>query len=152
MTYPSIFDPATLRDNLERIDRLAPDTYPHWGRMNVAQMLAHLNVAYDLETGRVTSGNNLFQRILARTVGKWMVTGPRPYPKNMATAPVFLVSPDQDFERERKRLIANLRRVTAAGAAVYEGKPNPSFGKLTAAQWSVLFQKHLDHHLRQFGV
>ena len=38
------------------------------------------------------------------------------------------------------------------GSAHFEGKESPSFGALTADEWNVLFAKHLDHHLTQFGV
>jgi len=30
--------------------------------------------------------------------------------------------------------------------------PHPSFGEFTKEQWGQLEYKHLDHHLRQFGV
>jgi hypothetical protein len=29
---------------------------------------------------------------------------------------------------------------------------HPAFGPLTPAQWGALSFRHLDHHLRQFGV
>ena len=30
--------------------------------------------------------------------------------------------------------------------------PHPMFGKFTMEQWGKMEYKHLDHHLRQFGV
>jgi hypothetical protein len=30
--------------------------------------------------------------------------------------------------------------------------PHPFFGPLKAEQWAILMYKHVDHHLRQFGV
>ena len=45
-----------------RINNLTPATQPQWGKMNVAQMLAHCNVAYEMvfEPGTNTafSGND----------------------------------------------------------------------------------------------
>ena len=152
MAYPSVFEETTVKENKDRLHRLTPESEPRWGKMNVAQMLAHLNVAYDLETGAIDAKPNFLFRWLARTFAKPMVTGPKPYPKNMRTAPVFLVPAEQDFERERNKLIAHVERVAAGGEKYYAGKENPSFGKLTAAEWSTLFQKHMDHHLQQFGV
>ncbi len=152
MSYPSTFTRETLEENIDRIDRLSPDTKPEWGKMNVAQMLAHLNVAYDIETGKIPVKNNFLMRIFLRAFVKRIVTGPKPYPRNMRTAPVFLVAEDRDFQREKAKLIGHLRRVAEAGETAYSGKENVSFGKMTAEEWSVLYQKHLDHHLTQFGV
>ncbi|THH36485.1 DUF1569 domain-containing protein [Neolewinella litorea] len=152
MTYPSTFDPNTLRENKDRINRLTPDTQPQWGKMSVAQMLAHLNVAYDMETGALPVKYNWLTRLLLKTVVKRGVVGPKPYPRNSRTAPQFLITDERDFAREKARLIANLERVATAGERAYEGKENVSFGPMTAREWSVMYQKHLDHHLTQFGV
>ena len=46
--FPSIFEPQTLTDLLARIEKLTPDTQPKWGKMNVAQMLAHNSVGFDI--------------------------------------------------------------------------------------------------------
>ncbi|CAH1002465.1 hypothetical protein LEM8419_03344 [Neolewinella maritima] len=152
MTYRSTFAPETLADNLARLDRLRPDTRPQWGKMNAAQMLAHLNVAYDMETGAVVVKNNFISRFLIRTFAKSIVTGPKPYKKNSRTAPQFIISDERDFAREKEKLIGHLKRVAAGGEAGYEGKENESFGKLSAEEWSTMYQKHLEHHFAQFGL
>ena len=38
------------------------------------------------------------------------------------------------------------------GEQNFEGRKSHSFGPLTTAEWNVMFYKHLDHHLTQFGV
>lgn len=152
MDYPSTFSPDTLQQNIGRINRLTPDTQPQWGKMNVAQMLAHLNVAYDMETGALPVKNNWLMRLLLKLAVKPAVVGPKPYPRNSRTAPQFLIVDERDFEQEKAKLIAHLRRVSTAGETAYEGKENVSFGPLSAREWSVMYQKHLDHHLTQFGV
>lgn len=152
MTYRSTFAPDTLSDNIARLEKLTPDTQPGWGKMNAGQMLAHLNVAYDIETGAVPVKTNFFTRLLVRTFAKPIVTGPKPYPKNSRTAPVFIITDERDFAREKAKLIGHLQRVADKGASHYEGKENVSFGKLTAGEWSTLYQKHLEHHFGQFGL
>jgi len=42
--------------------------------------------------------------------------------------------------------------VTVAGPAGCTKHPHSFFGKLTPEEWAILSYKHLDHHLRQFGV
>ena len=34
----------------------------------------------------------------------------------------------------------------------FNNKENHSFGRLTKEEWNRMFYKHLDHHLKQFGV
>ena len=41
------FDSSTTDSVLARLEKISANTQPLWGKMNVAQMLAHLNVAYD---------------------------------------------------------------------------------------------------------
>jgi len=148
----SSFDKHHTNEVIARIHQLTPTTTPHWGKMNVAQMLAHLNVAYDMAyTDAYPQPNFLVRWLLTRFV-KPAVVGPKPYPKNGRTAPAFLVDSDQDFEKEKKKLINYIEQTQSLGANHFEQKESNSFGKLTAEEWSVLFSKHLDHHLTQFGV
>jgi hypothetical protein len=35
---------------------------------------------------------------------------------------------------------------------VLTSAPHPFFGPMTQQEWETLMWKHLDHHLRQFGV
>ncbi len=148
----SSFDQNHTNEAIARINQLTPTTTPQWGKMNVAQMLAHLNVAYDMAyTNNYPQPNFLVRWLLTRFV-KQAVVGPKPYPKNGRTAPAFLVSADQDFEKEKKKLIEYVEKTQSLGVDHFEQKESNSFGKLTASEWSTLFAKHLDHHLTQFGV
>ena len=38
------------------------------------------------------------------------------------------------------------------GPGVCTNHPHSFFGRLVPEEWAVLMYKHLDHHLRQFGV
>jgi len=147
----SSFNPTHTQELINRINQLTPTTQPQWGKMNVAQMLAHVNVAYDMAfTDKYPKPNFLMRWMLTRFV-KPAVVGPKPYPKNGRTAPAFLVSPDQDFKKEQQQLIDYIKKTQTLGADHFEQKESNSFGKLDAQEWSTLFYKHLDHHLVQFG-
>lgn len=150
--YPSVFDPQTNRDLFFRIDQLTPDTQPQWGKMNVAQMLAHCNVAYDITYGKIPVEYNWFMRKMLSWFVKPIVVGNKPYKKNGQTAPVFLITDERDFAEEQARLKEHLLRVEKDGMAAFDGRESPSFGAMTAQEWSNQFWKHLDHHLTQFGV
>ena len=48
--------------------------------------------------------------------------------------------------------VAQMREFHQGGEAKCTRHPHPFFGALTPAEWSRGMYKHLDHHLRQFGV
>ncbi len=43
-------------------------------------------------------------------------------------------------------------RFATAGREGCTSHPHSFFGRLTPDEWAILMYKHLDHHLRQFGV
>ncbi len=150
--YPSLYDEQTLNELLNRINKLTPESQPLWGKMNVAQMLAHNNVAFDITAGKIPASYNFLMRLMLKTFVKPIVVGNKPYEKNGRTAPVFIVADERDFADEKAKLTDNFKSFHAEGPAAYEGKASPSFGKLTSQEWSNQYWKHMDHHLRQFGV
>ena len=152
MAFPSVYDKKTVEQILSRLDKLSPSTRPQWGKMNAAQMLAHLCVSYDMAYGKVNPKNNFLMRFLLKTFLKPMVVGDKPYPRNSRTAPVFVIADERDFAKEKARLTAYFQQVATDGAKKFEGLESPSFGKMTAAEWNALFYKHLDHHFTQFGI
>lgn len=152
----NIFDKAISDEVVSRIERLTPETRPQWGKMDAAQMLAHCNriyeMAYDTHYDTKHPPPNAFVRLLLRTFLKKVVVGEGKYRRNSRTAPAFLVSNEVDFMNEKARTIAYMNTTQALGSAHFNGKNSPSFGPLTAREWSNLFYKHIDHHLEQFGV
>ena len=89
---------------------------------------------------------------LAVLFAKRTVVSDKPYARNGPMAPAFVIKDARDFEQEKARLLAYVEKTCKQGAAHYEGVENMTFGVLSAKQWNTLFAKHLDHHLRQFGV
>ncbi len=136
----------------QRINQLTPETKPTWGKMTVDQMLAHLNVAYDMSFTDQYTRPNAVAKFFLKLMVKNTVVGPRPYPKNGRTAPIFIINESRDFVVEKKKLVGYIDKVLDLGKAHFEGKESHSFGPLTADQWNVMFAKHIEHHLTQFGV
>lgn len=48
MALPNIFTKNVADQLIQRIDKLKPTSQAKWGKMNVAQMLAHCNVTYEM--------------------------------------------------------------------------------------------------------
>ncbi|MFS4456254.1 DUF1569 domain-containing protein [Maribacter sp. 2304DJ31-5] len=148
----NIFDKQITEEVISRIENLKPDTQNLWGKMNSAQMMAHCNVAYDLTYTDKYPKPTGFKKFMIKLLAKNLVVGPKPYKKNMRTAPEFLIHGEPDFNTEKDILINNLIKTQELGEAHFEGKDSHAFGPLTASQWNTLFYKHLNHHLEQFGI
>lgn len=148
-----IFDAKTAQDFIHRIQGLSPQSQPQWGKMSVAQMLAHCNVTYELVYEPAKHPKPGFiSRLLLRKFVKPKVVNDLPYRQNLPTGKAFIVSDEREFDKEQKRLIGFIQKTQQLGAEAFDGKVSVSFGKLTAKEWNAMFAKHLEHHLSQFGV
>ena len=152
MALPNIFTTEISEQVIVRINSLTPDTQPQWGKMNVAQMLAHCNVTYEMVYENKHPKPNFFMGFILKTLVKGKVTNEVPYKRSLQTAPAFIIKDQKDFEAEKTRLIRYIKRTQELGGKYFDKKKSLSFGILTKAEWNNMFYKHLDHHLTQFGV
>lgn len=152
MALPNIFSSSVAEEVIQRIDLLVPTAQPLWGTMNAAQMLAHLNVTYEMIFDNKHPKPGMFMRLILKGLVKKKVVTEVPYPKSSRTAPAFLMTGDKDFDAEKLRLIDYIRKVQELGASHFDGKESHSFGVLNITEWNVMLYKHLNHHLSQFGV
>lgn len=148
----NIFTKQITDEVIARIENLTSENQPIWGKMSVAQMLAHCCVTYEMVYTDKHPRPNAFTRFMMKTLIKNIVTSEKPYVKNGRTARQFLIVEEKEFESEKKSLIDFMTKTQELGEQEFEGKESHSFGKLKAKEWNNLFYKHLDHHLRQFGV
>jgi hypothetical protein len=148
----NIFEKQVVEEIISRLNNLEPTTKQLWGKMNAPQMLAHLNVTYEMTYENIHPKPNLFLRFILKTFVKKKVVGEETYAKNGPTAPAFIVSNDKDFEKEKLRLINYLNKTQELGVSAFENKDNQSFGVLSSKEWNNLFYKHIDHHFSQFGI
>ncbi|MGM9478624.1 DUF1569 domain-containing protein [Pedobacter sp. GSP4] len=148
----NIFQPAVTSEIIERINHLTPTTPQLWGKMNVAQMLAHCNVTYEMVYDDIHPKPGPFMKFILKLLVKGLVVSEKPYPKNNHTAPQFIIKDEKQFEKEKARLIDYLNKTQALGEAHFDGKESHSFGRLTKTEWNNMFYKHLNHHLSQFGA
>jgi Protein of unknown function (DUF1569) len=133
----------------KRIDLLTPDTSGLWGRMNARQMMAHLVDGLRMATGELATQEKKLP-IRFTPLKQLIIYGP-PFPKNSPTAPELLARQPDDWDAE----CANLRQMMGVFASRKPGAKlprHPAFGQLSRRAWGVLSYKHIDHHLKQFGV
>jgi hypothetical protein len=148
----NVFNEQDISELLDRINKLSPASQRLWGKMTVGQMLAHCSVTYELVYDKKHTKPNAFMTFILKLFVKNAVVNEKPYKHNSQTAPVFLVKDDKDFETEKNRLINYIRKTQELGEGYFDNKESHSFGVLTKTEWNNMFYKHLDHHLRQFGV
>lgn len=148
----NIFEKKGADTLLKRVNKLTDSSTAEWGKMNVAQMLAHCNVAFDMAyTDKYPKAGGL-KKFMLKLFVKKAVVGPKPYPKNGQTGPEFIIKGQRDFAKEKQILVDYINKTQGLGAAHFEGKENINFGVLSSKEWNTMFSKHLDHHLTQFGA
>ena len=148
----NFFDQNAAQQFKERLAQLRPDSERQWGKMNPSQALAHMSKGMEQAMGEVRPPRMFVGRIIGSYIKKKAFEKDEPMRRNSPTVPGFVVDDERDFVAERQRLIGLIDRATAAGPTGCSTHPHSFFGPLTNEQWGVLIFKHLDHHLRQFGV
>lgn len=152
MALPNIFTKSVADGVIDRINKLRPDTQPKWGKMSVAQMLAHCSVSYELVYEDKHPQPGAFTKFMLKAFVKKIVTSETPYKHNSRTAPAFLITDPKVFDTEKERLVAFITKTEQLGIAHFDNKESHSFGTLSKLEWNNMFYKHLDHHLSQFGA
>lgn len=145
----SLYDTAGLATMLARLEGLQPDAIRQWGKMSVAQMLAHCQQPLRVALGELPLRRSLVGFLFGR-IAKKKLLAPAPWSQGMPTAPEFRVHEPRDFAREKAALLALVQRFGQAGPAGLTRLPHPFFGPLSTDEWQALQWRHLDHHLRQF--
>ncbi|HUI10879.1 MAG TPA: DUF1569 domain-containing protein [Bacteroidota bacterium] len=147
----TLYDPSALDELLRRIETLDPSTRNAWGKMGVAQMMAHCATTVEVAAGRRSVRRLLIGRLIGPLFRK-KFTDDSPLTRNSPTHPTFVVSDGREFREEKERLVEVLRAFSAGGPARCTREPHSFFGALTPEEWGLGMYKHVDHHLRQFGV
>ncbi|MFC5270179.1 DUF1569 domain-containing protein [Adhaeribacter terreus] len=148
----NVFEPAVSTEFISRINQLTPQTQALWGKMNISQMLAHCNVTYELAYENKHPEPNAFVKLMLKLFVKSTVVTDKAYSKGMHTAKFFIINDERNFETEKNRLQTYIQKTQQLGPQYFEGRVSHSFGTLKSSEWNVMFYKHLNHHLEQFGV
>ncbi len=151
----NLSDPILVEDTKRRILRLGLESERQWGSMTVAQTFAHCTSGVEMAMGVINPRRAPFPAtMIGPLIKAFVFRDDKPMRRNSPSSPeLFPADPTQcDMERERSRLIAAIDSFAGRGAAGCSRHPHPFFGPLSPQQWAILMYKHIDHHLRQFGV
>ena len=145
----TIWDPGRRQELLARFEKLTAEARPAWGSMNAAQMLAHL--ADTLKTAMGTKTATVVPSALSNPIVRTLIIYYLPWPKGAPSPPEFIRNHEENFEDNLTALRGTLEEFVSTGENARH-KPHPSFGQLSGKAWGRLVYRHLDHHLRQFGI
>jgi hypothetical protein len=149
----NLFDAAVANHVKTRLEKLEPQSQRHWGKMTAAQTVAHCSVSMQWAVGEVVPDKGpLPVRLIGRLIKPLVFRNEDPLRRNSPTAKSLIIADERDLGKERERLSGLIDRFAAGGAAACTKNPHSFFGKMTPEEWAILMYKHLDHHLRQFGV
>ena len=147
----NLFDHDASTEIVNRLDTLQPDAKAVWGKMTVAQMLAHCIVPIKVSLGEQAPKRN-FMGIIFGKMAKKMVLKDKPFKQGLPTDPSFVIKDQPDFYAKQQELKSSINKLLTTDKEAMAARPHPFFGKMTIDEWGILGYKHLDHHLRQFGV
>ncbi|WP_179345424.1 DUF1569 domain-containing protein [Winogradskyella ursingii] len=145
----SIFEDQTYTEIKERLNNLNENSTASWGKMNVGQMAWHCQGPFNIMLQKNDYG--MKPNWLAKVFFKKSLYNNKPWKKGLPTAK-FLKTKDHKIFQAEKAILEILIDEAHAQKNKTEWNPHPAFGYFTAQQWGQMQYKHMDHHLRQFGV
>ena len=123
----------SLRELVDRLERVTPQSPRLWGTMTPHQMMCHLNDSFKVGMGEKTAAD--ISTPISRTVFKWIALyAPMRWPKGIMTLPEV----DQqvggtapiDFWRDRDALVRTMTRFTAPERD-FEWSTHPMFRRMS---------------------
>ncbi|TDW96785.1 DUF1569 domain-containing protein [Dinghuibacter silviterrae] len=148
----SLFNRTDVALILDRIGSLTPQSVRQWGKMTVSQMLAHCSLALEVACGKKPNPRPWLSYLFGPLIKKRILDEHRGWPKNSPTDKDFVILHEPDFATEKNRLTALVSQFFEGGRDKCTQYPHSFFGAMAPEEWAMFMYKHLDHHLRQFGV
>lgn len=147
----NLFETHVYNEVLERMNRLTHHSERRWGKMEVGQMLAHCKAAFVVPLSEKPMKRSVLGLLIGWAV-KSQLYNDKPWRHNLPTAPNFVIKDKRSFDTEKQALCELIHAFHNKGPEKVGLYPHPMFGSFTKVQWGQSMYKHLDHHLRQFGV
>ena len=151
MFYPWIDNSVKLKDVLLQ---LQPDSKAIWGRMDAQQMIEHLILVCEISNGSKESEILTPEKYIEKSQAFLM--GEEPMPKNF----VAKFIPEEPISHRYDDLQSAIQTFLSSISlyhSYWDGKEHstrnhPVFGKLNKKMWNRVHNKHITHHLLQFGL
>ncbi len=134
--------------------KIEADTPAAWGKMNAHQMVEHLGATFLVSMGKI---NRAYEGTEEDAKQKWEAFQKSDDPWNEVLAGINIGeprTPRKETIEESKKMLQQayqkyLRYTEENGSATHA---HLAMGDLTVDQWRQVHVKHMQHHLRQFGI
>ena len=132
-----------------RVQALTAEKTPLWGKMSIDQMLHHVNLSLAESLGEYQAERSI--KGFPKSWVRWMILN-GPWGKGAPTRKDMYIPQGQryDFAQEKARALSMLDRILSK--PMESEWPESANFPMTGRHWSQLHYRHVDHHLRQFGV
>lgn len=148
----TLFDPERRTELIRRIGRLDPDSKALWGKMNVYQMAKHCVIWNEWVLGKsdLVTGQEFLGKLFGKMALRSNTRDDKPLSRHMPAGKNFTVKEaEENLDAWKVRWIS-LTEDYAEFAN--DGFIHDFFGPMSREQIGIFAYKHIDHHLRQFGV
>ncbi|CAN5706523.1 hypothetical protein BH23GEM6_BH23GEM6_11320 [soil metagenome] len=142
-----------------RFSQLQSDTPARWGKFTAPQMLSHVIQSLGMMAGSVEMTSGPGPWVVRNWPLKHLLIYVLPFPKGLPTSPELLAraslpveSAQETWPSELDALRQALEPLVMRGDRGTKWPDHVAFGPMSGRQWGVLQYRHLDHHLRQFGL
>lgn len=147
----NLLDKTASDTIIARVGNLNPNSKHLWGKMTATEMLMHCNLCNKqiLEEKRGDKKTTLKQfllRLLALYIAPNFTKGLKSESRHITKGKIK----DTHFE-EQKILFINIIRLFPLNTLQLT-LTHPAFRNISTNEWGIAAYKHMDHHLRQFGV
>ena len=149
----SIFTPSTMQELRTRLASMTPHSRRRWGRMSAQQAVCHLSDWFrGLLGDRPIPGKDPGPGV--RMLRFLAFSTPLPWPRGFPTAPMQDQekggTPPAEFTADVAELDSLMVRFAKAGGVGL--LPHNRWGNLSPGMWGRYGYRHVNHHLRQFGL
>lgn len=145
----SIFETEAKNELINRLNKLTDKNEAKWGKMNAGQMVWHCQGPLDIMLQNKSFG--MKSSWIAKLLFKKSLYNDKPWRKNLPTSKFLKTKENKDVNSEKIILLKLIDEVYNQRDKE-SWHPHPAFGYFTPAQWGQMQYKHLDHHLKQFGI
>lgn len=153
MVRKSLHNEEDFEEVLKRLNLLNETSLRKWGRMSSAQMLVHCDRVLQVATGKIILPEiHPFLRLIGIVTKKEMWLFNNGIPPDMPTFRTVKCNERYDFEVSRKDLLNTLNEFCVVSSSGKLPVRHPLFGEMRYEDWGFLEYKHLNHHLKQFGL
>lgn len=147
----SLFVKNDFDSLIKRIINLTADSPRQWGKLNICQMLLHCRRGLEAAEGTRITPQTFLGKILCVFL-KQLATNDKPF-RHGSPSPAGTISKEtESFEIEKAKLIEKTEIFHSRGIEKCSSNSHAFFGRLTPTEWGSLMYKHIDHHLKQFGM